>query len=65
MNSRGLIRFWHTLRLRDAAEFGRYRDIAGIDQAAPIEPDCERAQPSAGRAFKSSKLRAESCGTAV
>jgi hypothetical protein len=32
-------RFWHIASLRCAAGFNRYRDIADIDEAAPIKLD--------------------------
>jgi hypothetical protein len=32
-------RLWHIASSRCAAEFGRYRGIADIDQAAPINLD--------------------------
>jgi hypothetical protein len=32
-------RYWHIASIRCAAEFGRSRGIADIDQAAPIKLD--------------------------
>jgi hypothetical protein len=35
----GAVHTWHIASFRCAAEFGRYRGIADIDQAAPIKLD--------------------------
>jgi hypothetical protein len=32
-------RLWHIASFRCALKFDRYRDMADIDQAAPIRPD--------------------------
>ena len=39
MTPRADLRLWHIASFRGAAEFGRYRGIADIDQAAPIKFD--------------------------
>jgi hypothetical protein len=39
MKARGLFRHWHIASYRCDAEFGRYRGIADIYQAAPIKLD--------------------------
>jgi len=38
-NRRADVRLWHIATFRCAAEFGRYRGIADIEQAAPIKLD--------------------------
>ena len=37
------VAYWHIATFRCTAEFGRYRGIADIDQAAPIKLDYECA----------------------